>query len=273
MDTEDGQRYARVMHEHHRRVIERLTERFVPDAEAVALLISGSVARGEARADSDVDAFLVVTDEAFARRRREHALSFEADDLCDYPNGHAGGEVIDLAFLREAVERAPEPTRFAFSGALVAFANVPEVAALAAGIAVYPETERHEKLVSFAAELPVHRSYLAFGEYSRNPYVLAQCAEQLVLFGGRLILAHNRRLFPGRKWFLRELARAPEQPAGLLELAAALLERPSIATSDAFCDAVLHFADWPSPTEGTWDRYRRNHQWRWREGTSHIGES
>jgi hypothetical protein len=260
------------MYPQHARTIRRLTERFGADPDVLALIIIGSVARGEAREDSDVDCYLVVTDAAYATREAAHALSFSADDLCDYPGGHAGGRVVDLAYLHDVAARGPEPARYAFTGAFPAVSRLPGLAELLEQIPRYPEAERTEKMISFVSQLPVHFSYLVLGEYSQNPYLLAQTAVELVLFGGRLILAHNRMLYPNRKWFLRELARAPEKPADLLDRATALLTRPGIATAGAFCDSVLQFQHWPQPPEGTMARFQEDRELHWRTGPAPLAE-
>ena len=261
------------MFEHHRRTIERLHERFEGDPEVLALIVLGSVGRDEARADSDVDCCLVVSDAAYQRRLATGELGFSANELADYPNGQAGGIIVDAGFLQDVAERGPEPARFAFSGTYLAFSRIADLRNTVERIPRYPEHERHEKLVSFASQLPVHASYLELGEYSHNPYLLAQTAVELVLFGGRLILAHNRMLYPGRKWFMRELERAPEKPAGLLDHAQALVAQPSIAHSRAFVDLVLTFQPWPHAPEGGMQRYQRDREQTWRHGCVPLADS
>jgi hypothetical protein len=261
------------MQPHHQRAIERITERVAANPDVVALVIIGSVARGEAREDSDLDGYLFVSNDAYRERQAAGALTWSADDLCDWPGGYAGGVVADIGFLAEAAERAPEPTRFAFRGAFAAFSRGPGLEEVLRRIPLYPEHERAEKLASFASQLPVHLSYLVLGEYSGNRYLLAQTAVELVLFGGRLILAHNRMLYPNRKWLMRELERAPEKPAGMLELAEDLLTAPSIARAKAFCDMVLGFAPWPQPREGALARYQRDRELHWRTGPAPLAES
>ncbi|KAI9011842.1 hypothetical protein DFJ74DRAFT_710755 [Hyaloraphidium curvatum] len=256
------------MHAHHRSALERIVRRFQADPDALALIVVGSVARGDARPDSDVDAYLVVTDERFADGRRE----WNADDLCDWHGGTAGGPIVDLGFLRDAAERAPEPLRYAFTNAFVAFSRVPDLQELLDRIPVYQGRERAGKLAGFAGQLPVHLAYLRLGEYSRNAYLLAEPAVELVLYGGRLILAHNRMLYPGRKWFMRELARAPVKPEAMVRLAEELLAAPSIARAEAFCGAVLGFAAWPQPPEGATARFRRDREDHWRSGAPPLAD-
>ena len=139
-------------------------------------------------------------------------------------------------------------------------------------IAVYPEDEREEKMESFYSQLPVHISYIELGEYSKNHYLLAQCSERIVLFGGRLILAHNRIIYPGRKWFMQKLEQAPDKPEGLMDLANELLEKPSIKAAYAFFESIKNFKDWPQPKEGCWGRFRRDCELHWRSGKAPIDD-
>ncbi len=251
------------MYPHHQQTIEGLRARFEPDLHNLALLIIGSVGRGEAHERSDVDCVLVVDDAEYERREAAGALSFSADDLCDYPDGHAGGSIVKLQFLQELAARGPEPARFAYIGTIVAFGRIPDLDRLLAEIPRYPEHERTEKLISFVSQLPVHFSYMQLAEWSQNPYLLAQCAVEIALFGGRLILAHNRMLYPNRKLFLRELEHAPDKPANMLDLATNLLRQPGIQPAAAFCDSVLGFANWPQPHEGAMARFQRDRELQW----------
>ena len=119
---------------------------------------------------------------------------------------------------------------------------------------------------SFCSQLPVHHSYMELAEWSNNAYLLSETSAQMVRFGGRLILAYNRTLYPARKKFMREFERAPEKPQGIIELADRLLREPGIENSRAFRDSIMDFRDWPQPMEGCWDRFRRDSEQSWRTG-------
>jgi predicted nucleotidyltransferase len=241
--------------------------------EVLALVIIGSVARGDARVDSDVDCYVVVTDAEYERRLADGTTALTAKDLGDEWSLDAAGPVVDLAFLRDVATRGPEPMRYAFVDAKLPFARDHEVAALLKDIPVYQEHERTDKMIGFLSQIPVHRSYLELGEYSGNPYLLAQPAVEMVLAGGRLLLANSRQLYPGRKHFLRELSCVPERPPGIVELACELLARPSISLAHHWSQLIMSFAEWPQPREGHWERYRRDRELGWRYGVVSLLDS
>ncbi len=111
---------------------------------------------------------------------------------------------------------------------------------------------------------------MELADYSDNAYLKAETAVSMVLFGGRLILAHNRILYPNRKWFMQTFENAPDKPEGIIELANQLLDRPCIETAKAFCDKILNYREWPKPPEGKFLRFIRDHEWQWRKGHAHI---
>ena len=106
--------------DHHQRAIDRLADAYRDDPEFRALIIGGSVARGFARDDSDVDFLIIATDEAFRRRLAARDLFINRTDLCDYDGGFVDGKIINLAYLENLAEKGNEPSRAAFNGAFIA---------------------------------------------------------------------------------------------------------------------------------------------------------
>jgi hypothetical protein len=261
-----------MVHEWHLQTIERLKEHFNSDPDNLALIITGSVAREEAGEDSDVDFVLVASDDAFRKRKLECCLTINADEFAVMPGRHADGYSVDLPYLLDAVERADERTRFEYVKAQIVFSHIPQLQQVLDRISAYPEHERLEKMKSFYSQLPLHFSFMELAEYSQNAYLLAETAVQLVLFGGRLLLAYNRLLYPNRKWFMRELERAPRKPAGIIDLANHLLRQPGINNARAFCDSIENFTTWPQPEEGAWQRIHADSVWNWQSGGGSLGE-
>jgi hypothetical protein len=232
----------------------------------------GSVARGEATVGSDLDFVLVATDEEYVRRQAEKNLFYTTDDFTNRSGGQAGGYIIDFQYLLDAVERGDERTRFQFVKAQIVLSRIANLEQVLASIAVYPEHERIEKMKSFYSQLPLHLSFMELAEYSQNAYLLSETAVALVLFGGRLILAHNRMLYPNRKWFMREFEKALDKPDGIIDAATQLLREPGIKNAKAFYDSIDNHTDWPKPEEGTWQRIHGDSVWNWRNGMLSLAE-
>ncbi len=130
---------------HHRRAIDRLVNEYRDDTRFSALIIGGSVAKGFARPDSDVDFPIVATDDEFNRRKTQNDLFINRKDLCDYEGGYVDGKIINHAFLKEVADKGNEPSRAAFEGAFVAYSHLPNLDALLEKIPVYPEHDRDRR--------------------------------------------------------------------------------------------------------------------------------
>lgn len=260
------------LYPHHQRAVERLIGRFKDDANYLALLIGGSLVKGYGDEGSDVDFMLIATDEEYARRLPERTLTYYATDLCDYPGGYVDGKIVNVAFLEEVAARGSEPARSAFENVIVSYSRLPQLDDLLQRITLYPEAGHIEKVRSFYAQLQAMQWFVGEAEKRGNRYLMMHAVSELVLFGGRLILAHNRKLYPYHKWFLRRLRDAPQQPANLPALIDQLLNEPGKANADRFCEAILNFTAWDVPAEGWPSRFMEDTEWAWRYGKAAVAD-
>lgn len=253
------------MEAHHRRAIERWASHASAQPGHLALVVAGSLTKGYGRPDSDVDGLLVVTEEEHARRIETGELTFFSAELCDYDGGYVDGKYVTVAFLEAAAERGSEPARSAFVGAEIPWSCVDGLDELVSRIAEYPEAERDQKIARFFAQLSAAQWYVGEAERRDDSYLAHWAANRLVLFGCRLVLAHNRVLFPYHKWLMRTVADLPEKPDDLLELAAALLASPTKANADAFATSVVLFTDWSLPDRPWSAQFVLDSEWNWLE--------
>ena len=107
----------------------------------------------------------------------------------------------------------------------------------------------------------VNHWYIGEAERHGNRYLLTHAAADLVLFGGRLILAHNKILYPFHKWFMYELAHAPEQPADLVAQAESLLREPSKETAGRFYESITGFRDWGLTEQVAFRHWDEDYEW------------
>jgi predicted nucleotidyltransferase len=254
------------MEAHHQRAIQRLVALFQDDPRFPALLVAGSVAKGRARPDSDIDILLVASDEEYARRAARQDFWYLNREICDYPGGYVDGKIIDLQFLEEAAEHGSEPARAAFVGTFPAYSRLPQLETLLSRIPVYQEQEHQEKVRAFYSQVLLLTWFIGEAEKRNDAYLLTHAVADLVLFGGRLILAHNRILYPSHKWFLYEVQRAEHKPVQFLEQIDGLLRYPSKARAREFADSISAFHDWGVTYEQAVVRFMQDSEWNWRTG-------
>lgn len=256
---------GRTLRPQHERAIKGLNDQYENDPRYLAMIVGGSVAKGTERDDSDVDLIMVTTDEEYARCRREGKITFFSTEITDYEGGYIEGKFVDLGFLRDVAERGSEPARFAFIGAWTVFSRLPEVDDLITRIPVYPEETRQRRIESFYAQLVGWRWFGDEADRRKDPYLWTQVASELSLFGGRLILAHNRILYPYHKWFTTYLEKAEDKPEDFMEKMHAMLAAPNKETVKTFVECVLEFRDW-GVSEDIWvSRFVEEREWNWRD--------
>ena len=249
--------------DHHQRAIDRLADAYRDDPEFLGIIVGGSVAKGFARNDSDVDFLIIATDASFERRLAERDLFINRTDLCDYEGGFVDGKIINRAYLEDLAERGNEPSRAAFNGAFVAWSDIPGLDGLLQRIAVYPDAGHEERIRAFYSMAFIQ--HWLFHEAARhsNRYTMLRAASQLALFCGRLILAHNRTLFPYHKWLPRTLEATPDKPDDFMDLFNALLEEPSADNATALFERVRDFRDWGVSDLEAYTWFMTDVEWAW----------
>ncbi len=262
------------MEAHHKQAIERLIKLFEDDPRYRALIIAGSIAHGNAKSSSDIDVVIVASDEEFERRKQTNDYAYFNFEICDYPGGYIDGKVVNLQFLEEAADHASEPTRYAYVGAYPAYSHIPGLDDLLKRIATYPEHEREKKMASFYSQILVLGRYFVHQAIQRDdPYLLLHTVSDLVLFGGRLILAYNRQFFPCHKSLLEAVAQAPAKPDDFLSLADTLLRHPTADNAQAFCDCISNFQDWGIDYMQGISHFFEDVEWNWRSGYPPLEDS
>jgi len=256
--------------DHHQRTIDRLADAYRDDPRFRGLIIGGSVAKGCAREDSDVDFLIIATDEDFKRRRAERDLFINRTDLSDYDGGFVDGKIINLAFLKDLAEKGNEPSRAAFEGAFVAYSHVSDLDAMLQRIPVYPEAGHNERIRAFYSMAFMQHWFIHEAERHGNRYTLTRAASQLALFTGRLILAHNRRLFPYHKWLPRALESVPEKPNDLMACFNDLLNDPCGDRATALFERVRDFQDWGVSDLEAYTWFMTDVEWSWMSGRTPV---
>ncbi len=259
-----------LVRDHHQRAIDRLADAYRDDSRFLAVIIGGSIAKGYARDDSDVDFMIIATDEEYEQRLAARDLFINRRDLCEYTGGFVDGKIINLAFLEDVAERGNEPSRAAFLGAFAAYSHLPALDALLERIPVYQEAGHETRIKAFYSMAFMQHWLLHEAERHGNRYTLTRAASQLALFAGRLILAHNRTLFPYHKWLPRTLESVRDKPRDLMQHFDALLAEPGGAKATALFESVRDFRDWGVGDLDAYTWFMTDVEWSWMSESAPI---
>jgi len=258
--------------DHHRQAIDRLVDELEADPRFQAVLLAGSIARGTELEDSDVDLILIATEDEYVRRLPQGDFSYLNSDVCDYPGGYAEAKVVPLSYLEEVAERGSEPARAAFVRAEVLCSRVPDLERLLERATAYPESQRIANIRSFCAQLMIWFWYIGEAERRDDRHLLLRSVSEFALFAGRMILAHNRILYPYHKWFMHELEHASDKPDGFMEKLDRLLAEPSRDNATAVLAAVMNFREWEQPSLGFSGQFMEDSEWPWRRGPAPVAD-
>lgn len=236
---------------HHAETVQRTTDHFAAQSNVIGLLLAGSLAHGFATATSDVDVMIVVSDAEHRERLQNGSTCFFSRELCTYADGYVDGKYTSLPYLADVAARGSEPARFAFQDARVLFSRDLTLAARLQSVARYPTGEKESRLWRFQAQFEAWYWYCGQGLEKRNLTLLRTAVSKLVLFGGRIVLAHNETLYPFHKWFLRVLAGVPQQPPELIPQIEVLAGNPTRERIDEFAKTIREFRPW-AISHATW---------------------
>lgn len=252
------------MYPHHQDTIQKAAGYFQQNPQFLAMLVGGSVAKGWAKPTSDVDVMLIVTDEEYNHRAQTQDFIYFTNELSTYEGGYIDAKIMNLDFLREVAHHGSEPARSAFYKAFPAFSRITELESLLAQIVVYPEAQRETNLRAFYSQMMLLNWYVSEAQKRDDLYLMRRMSADLVLYGGRLVLAYNRILYPYHKWLMHEVARAPEKPADFMPLAEALLQAPDKDKAQAFYDCLHTFHDWGVTLQQAVVHFLYDREWTWR---------
>ncbi|UFU06122.1 nucleotidyltransferase domain-containing protein [Ruania halotolerans] len=253
--------------QHHQETLAAFVERVRHDPDVEGVVLTGSVAHGTERPDSDVDVQLVLTEEAFARAWAQNRLSYVLSEVATYEGGYVDIKVASADFLRQAAESADDPMRHSMLGARVVWSRLHGLGELVAAIPVVPADRWNERMASFIAQARLHSGYfLKQAVQLENTHLLHHAAVHTVTAGGRALLALNRTLFKGHKYLEGMLAGLELVPTGYAEATIDLLANPGPRTCAAYMDLLESFHPWPLSREQTLSTFVRDNELGWYSG-------
>ncbi len=260
------------MFENHEETIRNVTRRFKEQKDVIALIVGGSVAHGFAGEKSDVDIMILVSDEDYKNRMETGNVTYHDTEDCTYDEGYIDGKYVSVEFLKMVAEKGSEPARFAFQDAVICFSKTDGLEELLESITKYPAEHKDERIRRFYAQFEAWNWYCNEAVKRDNRYLLDRSVSNIVLFGGRMILAHNEKLYPYHKWFLRVLQNADRKPHDLIDKINDLLEYKTQEKIEAFHKCIVEFNDWELPQIHWPTQFMMDSELNWLDGYVPIAD-
>lgn len=254
------------MFDHHKKAIETVTSKLKQREEVLGVIIGGSIAHGFANEQSDIDLFLVLSDENYEKSLKTGDINYFETESTPYEGGYVDGKCTSVEAIKKVALCGSEPTRFAFKDAFVTYSRIEGLQQLVDEASRYPVENKAENMEKFYAQFEAWKWYFQEGLQKGDRYLMEFSIANFVLFAGRLILAYNEALFPYHKWFLRVLEGVPNKPDGLLHQIRQVLEIRDRESVEALYNSIAGFHRW-SVSEKHWSiRFMLDSELNWMKG-------
>lgn len=261
------------MYQHHRESLENLKKYFSEKEEVIALIFGGSVAKGCERPDSDLDAMVVITEEAYALRVQNNTTAETISGYCTYEGGYFDIKYMTKEFLRDAAQKGSEPARNAFVKARVLFTKDLEIPQLVSEIPVFQKGEKEDKMLSFYADFWLNYYYF-LKSCPIDGYMKLHAVNEVIYSIYRMILQENEILFPSNRRLEEFVEKVSDKTAALVSLGKKAAKSQEMADVDAFVTYFLEILCWQTPMDigNVLSRYTMDFEQWWRIPRPNVNE-
>lgn len=263
------------MHKHHDKSIKNFIDKHKHNDDIIAIILAGSLAKGEEKKGSDIDLLVIVTQKLYAELKQANKLSECVFSGCTYDNGYFDIKYFTKDFLKKAKEKGSEPTRNSFIGAKCIYSIDDEIEKIISEIPAYPEWQKDDKIFSFYSTLKINNDYFwPEAVKAKDNYLKVRTASEIVLFGMRMLYAFNHQIFPCHKGLLKNAKNLKQKPDDIIEKANLFLEKLDTASKDEFVNSILSFCEWDINQDYSASLTRfilDNEQW-WYNNSPNIAE-
>jgi len=231
---------------HHEDSIKNMIAYFRENPEIIALFLTGSVAAGTERSNSDIDGVAVVSQEYYYEQKKRSGAVIDVVesiwDKCTYEGGYFDIHYKTKQDLINVSENGTEPMRNMFSCARTLFCNDPDLSELVSRIPVFQKTEAAEKQLRYYCTLK--QSYSYFWAICRpEGFARIHTAGRMVFCLYRLILLENEILFPSVRKLEEAVKRSANKPEMIIEKCRRFIQ--SLSDEDAL-ELINSYERWTS---------------------------
>ena len=261
------------MYQHHRESLENLKKYFSEKAEVIALIFGGSVAKGCERPDSDLDAMVVITEEAYALRAQNNATAETISGYCTYEGGYFDVKYMTKEFLKDAAQKGSEPARNAFVKAQVLFTRDLEIPQIVSEIPVFQKSEKEDKMLSFYADFWLNYYYF-LKSCPLDGYMKLHAINEVIYSVYRMILQESEILFPCNRRLEEFVEKISDRTARLVNLGKRAAKSQEMEDVDAFAAYFREILSWETPADigNVLSRYTLDFEQWWRIPRPNVNE-
>lgn len=253
--------------QHHDETITGYVASVTDRPEVLGVVVVGSVARGVPREDSDVDVYLVVTDEAYAEARARGRIAAVSQDGVTYPGGYVDIKLASPTYLITAAERGDDPTRASFIGAQVSLDKIGVIPSWIQQIITLPEETWTRRIAAYRAQTRLYGGYfLKQADQLDDQFLLHHSAVHLALAAGRLALAKHHRFFSGQKYLTAAIEEL-DVPEAFRTTWRHVVQAPSAAMGQHLLDAIVGWLGPPEDFDAQLSRFISDNELAWLRGT------
>ena len=261
------------MYKHHEESLEKLKEYFINKDEIIAVIFGGSVAKGCERADSDLDAMVVVTEDEYKRRKESNTTAETISGYCTYEGGYFDVKYMTKEFLTDAARKGSEPTRNSFFKSKVLFTKDKDIPQIVEKIPIFQKQEKEEKLLSFYSDFWLNYYYF-LKSCPIDGYMKLHAVNEVIYSIYRMILQENEILFPSNRRLEEFTEGISRETAKLVDLGRKAAKSQEMSDVDAFVDYFLTITTYKAPANigNVLSRYTEDFEQWWRNPRPNINE-
>jgi len=201
---------------HHEESIEIMIKHYRENPEIKALFLTGSVATGTERPNSDIDGVAVVSPEYYLQKKESGMTIESCWGKCTYEGGYFDIHYKTKQDLMHIAESGTEPMRNMFSCARTLFCNEPDLPELVSRIPVFQKAEAAEKQLRYYCTFK--QSYSYYWKICKpEGFARIHTAGGMLFCLYRLILLENEILFPSIRKLEATVKRAANKPEMIIE--------------------------------------------------------
>lgn len=238
------------MYQHHVESIENMKRYFMDREEVIAVILGGSVAKGCERADSDLDAMVVLTPEAYEERVKNNTTVETIWGHCTYEGGYFDTKYMTKAYLMEAAEKASEPTRNSFIKSRVIYSKDDEIEEIVNRIPMFQKREQADKMMSFYSDYFLNYNYF-LKICKPEGFMRVHVCSEIIYSIYRMILQEKEVLFPCNRRLEETVESLEDKPEHIVELGRKFAADQLDESGDAFVQAYFAWRKYPVPEDSS----------------------